>query len=255
MPDHLRVRRGAPLDAKRRIPASPCRRSSQSAGSFPLHAADARAEAAFAHRPEHRQQSCRHRHRDQQFRPQGHGGFSSVPWRCFPRLCICSSPGGGIPSPTSGLRKSSAWPGVSIFSARWRTCPRCTGQWICSSCLRFMTPVPTRCLRRWPAGSRCCPQPPTVPACFCRREHVTPDPGDAEDLAARIRALIDEPAPGPFRIPDHIQAGLDTWVQVVNEECDQRTGKSGEVRERKADGTEENEGNGKKPHPSPSQDF
>ena len=46
---------------------------SQSAGSFPLHAAAARAEAAFAHRPEHRQQSCRHRHRDQQFRPQGHG--------------------------------------------------------------------------------------------------------------------------------------------------------------------------------------
>ena len=90
---------------------------------------------------------------------------------------------------------------------------------------------------------------------FLPQEHVTPDPGDAEDLAARIRALIDEPAPGPFRIPDHIQAGLDTWVQVVNEECDQRTGKSGEVRERKADGTEENEGNGKKPHPSPSQDF
>lgn len=27
------------------------------------------------------------------------------------------------------------------------------------------------------------------------------------------------------------------------------------MRERKADGTEENEGNGKKPHPSPSQDF
>ena len=90
---------------------------------------------------------------------------------------------------------------------------------------------------------------------FLPQEHVTPDPGDAEDLAARIKVLIDEPAPGPFRIPDHIQAGLDTWVQVVNEECDQRTGKSGEVRERKADGTEENEGNGKKPHPSPSQDF
>lgn len=84
--------------------------------------------------------------------------------------------GGGIPSPTSGLRKSSAWPGVSIFSARWRTCPRCTGQWICSSCLRFMTPVPTRCLRRWPAGSRCCPQPPTVPACFCRRSTSPPIP-------------------------------------------------------------------------------
>lgn len=90
---------------------------------------------------------------------------------------------------------------------------------------------------------------------FLPQEHVTPDPGDAEDLAARIKVLIDEPAPGPFRIPDHIQAGLDTWVQVVNEECDQRTGKSGEVRERKADGTEEDEGNGKKPHPSPSQDF
>ncbi len=90
---------------------------------------------------------------------------------------------------------------------------------------------------------------------FLPQEHVTPDPGDAEDLAARIRALIDEPAPGPFRIPDHIQAGLDAWVQVVNEECDQRTGKSGGMRERKADGTEENEGNGKKPHPSPSQDF
>ena len=63
---------------------------------------------------------------------------------------------------------------------------------------------------------------------FLPQEHVTPDPGNVEDLAARIRALIDEPAPGPFRIPEHIQAGLETWVRVVNEECDLRTGKGNE---------------------------
>ena len=88
---------------------------------------------------------------------------------------------------------------------------------------------------------------------FLPQEHVTPDPGNAEDLAARIKALIDEPAPGPFRIPDHIQAGLDTWVQVVNEECDQRTGKSGGMEGQEADGTEENEENEKNPHPASSQ--
>ena len=58
-----------------------------------------------------------------------------------------------------------------------------------------------------------------------------------------------------FRIPDHIQAGLDTWVQVVNEECDQRTGKSGGMEGQEADGTEENEENEKNPHPASSQGF
>ena len=61
---------------------------------------------------------------------------------------------------------------------------------------------------------------------FLPEAHVTPDPGNAEDLAARISALIGEPAPGPFRIPEHIQAGLETWVRAVNEECDVRTGKT-----------------------------
>ena len=73
LPDHLRVRRGAPLDAKGVSRHPRAGGHLQSAGSFPLHAADARAEAAFAHRAEHRQQSCRHRYRDQQFRAQGHG--------------------------------------------------------------------------------------------------------------------------------------------------------------------------------------
>lgn len=118
-----------------------------------------------------------------------------------------------------------------------------------------MTLFQRGCLRRLACGLKVLSTTANGSSVFLPQEHVTPDPGDAEDLAARIKALIDEPAPGPFRIPDHIQAGLDTWVQVVNEECDQRTGKSGEVREREADETEGNEGNEKGPHPSPSQDF
>lgn len=59
---------------------------------------------------------------------------------------------------------------------------------------------------------------------FLPPEHVMPDPGDADDLALRIRALIDEPAPGPFRIPKNMQAGLDAWVRLINEECDRRGG-------------------------------
>ena len=131
---------------KRRIRHSRAGGHLQSAGSFPLHAADARAEAAFAHRPEHRQQSCRHRHRDQQFRPQGHG--DPYPFRGdASRDCVHLFIAGGRDSePYQRLaKKSSAVAGRIHFSARWRTCPRCTGQWICSSCLRFMTPVPTRC--------------------------------------------------------------------------------------------------------------
>lgn len=63
---------------------------------------------------------------------------------------------------------------------------------------------------------------------FLPENHVTPDPGDADDLAARIRALIGEPAPAPFRIPEHIRAGLGAWVDAINEECDRRTGKRAE---------------------------
>lgn len=60
---------------------------------------------------------------------------------------------------------------------------------------------------------------------FLPPEHVIPDPGDVEDLTVRLRALIDEPAPGPFRLPDSIKAGLDEWVALINEECDRRTGR------------------------------
>ena len=64
---------------------------------------------------------------------------------------------------------------------------------------------------------------------FLPPEHVTPAPGDVKDLAARIRALIAEPAPGPFSIPRNIRAGLETWVQAVNDECDKRTGSRAEA--------------------------
>ncbi len=60
---------------------------------------------------------------------------------------------------------------------------------------------------------------------FLPPQHVIPDPGDVEDLTARLRALIEEPAPGPFRLPESIKAGLDEWVALINEECDRRTGR------------------------------
>ena len=160
-----------------------------------------------------------------------------------------------IPSPTSGLRKSLGAAGRIHFLGKVEDMPalyRAMDLFVLPS---FYDACSNAVLEALACGLKVLSTTANGSSVFLPQEHVTPDPGDAEDLAARIRALIDEPAPGPFRIPDHIQAGLDAWVQVVNEECDQRTGKSGGMRERKADGTEENEGNGKKPHPSPSQDF
>lgn len=58
---------------------------------------------------------------------------------------------------------------------------------------------------------------------FLPEQNVTSKPEDPEDLAHRIVDLIQESASTPFLIPDHIQAGLDTWVTLINEECDLRT--------------------------------
>ncbi|MEG1610945.1 MAG: glycosyltransferase family 4 protein, partial [Bilophila sp.] len=41
---------------------------------------------------------------------------------------------------------------------------------------------------------------------FLPPDQVTPDPGNAPDLAQRIQRLIDAPPPPPFHIPDHIHA-------------------------------------------------
>lgn len=55
---------------------------------------------------------------------------------------------------------------------------------------------------------------------FLPPEHVTPDPGDPEDLARRIQNLIEESPPPPFCIPEDIRAGLDAWIRLVNSMCD-----------------------------------
>lgn len=110
------------------IPASPCRVIYNLPDLSRFHAAD---RSCFAHRPEHRQQSCRHRHRDHNFALKGHENHLSVPWRCFPGFnASCSSPRRDSSETYQRLRKSSAWPGISI--SRWRTCRDCTGQWSCS---------------------------------------------------------------------------------------------------------------------------
>lgn len=57
---------------------------------------------------------------------------------------------------------------------------------------------------------------------FLPAERVTPAPGDAADLAARLQKLHEE-GPGPaFALPDGVAAGLDTWVAVINEMADAR---------------------------------
>lgn len=52
-------------------------------------------------------------------------------------------------------------------------------------------------------------------AFFLEPEAVLPDPGNVRDMADRLRAFMDRPAPGPFLWPDTAPAGLEAFVDRV----------------------------------------
>ena len=52
-------------------------------------------------------------------------------------------------------------------------------------------------------------------AFFLDDEAVLPDPGDVQDMARRLRAFMDKPAPGPFVWPETAPGGLEAFVERV----------------------------------------
>lgn len=112
----------------------------------------------------------------------------------------------------------------------------------------FMTPVPTRTRLLETLACRASrstyPTTLTVPACFCRGS-TSPDPGDAGMLSPRIRC--DRRAARSRSVfPIAIQAGLDTWVQVVNESAIGIAGKTARGGEKgRRTGPEENGNEGR----------
>lgn len=121
-------------------------------------------------------------------------GSLSVPWRCFPENVHLFIAGGGIPSPTNGLRKARrgrAYPFSRQGGGHARVVPA-MDLFVLPS---FYDACSNAVLEALACGLKVLSTTANGSSVFLPQEHVTPDPGDAEDLAARIRALIDEPAP------------------------------------------------------------
>lgn len=52
---------------------------------------------------------------------------------------------------------------------------------------------------------------------FLDPAHILPDPGDVEDLSARMETLLRQPTPEPFVWPADVPSGLDTFIELLEE--------------------------------------